>query len=385
MKLGLFAGAVFGFVAFGQTPRLPLPAGNFGIGRVGYDWTDAARKRELMVYFWYPTSGKSAHTRGVYFPGAAQMEKVPEAQVRMHRAYNVAWPGMLSGEIFSHAADRAPVAAAPRQFPIVLFSHGLGGTGFNYACLIEDLVSRGYVVAAVEHTYSAKAVWFPDGRVIPMEEPVKQPGRAGVAQGINEGAADVRFVLDRVTALDANPGDFLLAGRVDLKAAAAMGHSLGAEFAARACQVDPRFRACVDLDGGMVPVAALPIADDGAKIRQPLLFLEAYHPEARMGGLSHETIAQYFKTKAEQLQNCPRGTYDVVLRSEGIEHPSFTDLPVLLAGHDGLPDTAVALHNLDLIERFIREFLDQNLKQEKAPLLEGSAHIPEATVTAYGR
>ena len=336
-----------------------------------------------MVYFWYPTSGKSGDTRGVYFPGAAQMEKVPEAQARMHRAYNVAWPGMLSGEIFSHAAERAPAATASGRFPIVLFSHGLGGTGFNYTCLIEDLVSRGYVVAAIEHTYSAKAVWFPDGRVIPMEEAVKRPG-AGAAQGINEGAADVRFVLDRVTTLEGNTGDFLLAGRVDPKAAAAMGHSLGAEFAARACQLDPRFRACVDLDGGMVPVAALPISDDGATIRQPLLFLEAYHPESRMGGLSHEAVAQYFKTKEEQLQNCPRGTYDVVLQSEGIEHPSFTDLPVLFAGRDGYPDTAVALHNLDLIERFIREFLGKTLKWEKAPLLEGSAHIPEATVTAYG-
>jgi len=35
-----------------------------------------------------------------------------------------------------------------------------------------------------------------------------------------------------------------------------------------------------------------------------------------MGGLSHEAVAQYFKTKEEQLQNCPRGTYDVVLQSE---------------------------------------------------------------------
>jgi acetyl esterase/lipase len=43
---------------------------------------------------------------------------------------------------------------------------------------------------------------------------------------------------------------FLLAGRVDLKRAAAMGHSAGAEFAARACQLDARFKACIDLDGG---------------------------------------------------------------------------------------------------------------------------------------
>lgn len=384
MKFGFLA-ALFSFLAFGQTPKLPSPAGNFGVGRVAYDWTDASRKRELMVYFWYPTSPKSGDTRGVYYPGAAQMERVPEVQTRMHRAFNVAWPGILSGDIYSHAAERAPVAATPGRFPIVVFSHGLGSTSFNYTCLIEDLVSRGYVVAAIEHTYSAKAVWFPDGRVVPMEEASQRPRGAGAAQGIDEGAADVRFVMDRVAALDSDPRGFLLARRIDGKAAAAMGHSLGAEFAARACQLDSRFRACVDLDGGMVPVAALPISDDGAAIRQPLLFLEAYHPESRMGGLSHETIAQYYTKKEEQLNNCPRGTYDVVLRSEGIEHPSFSDLPVLFAGHDGVPETAVSLHNLDLIERFIREFLDKTLKQKKSPLLDGSASLPEATVTPYGR
>jgi dienelactone hydrolase len=338
-----------------------------------------------MVYFWYPASGRPGETHGVYYPGAAQMERVPEVQARMHRAFDAAWPGILSGEIFSHAAERAPAAAAPARFPVVVFSHGLGSTGFNYTCLIEDLVSRGYIVAAIEHTYSAKAVWFPDGRVVPLEEGAQRSRGNGAAQGINEGAADVRFVLDRLTALDGNARDFLLAGRVDVKAAAAMGHSLGAEFAARACQLDDRFRACVDMDGGMVPVAALPISDDGATIRQPLLFLEAYHPESQMGGLSHETIAGYYKTKEEQLRNCPRGTYDVVLRAEGIEHPSFSDLPVLFAGHDEYPDRAVALHNLDLIESFIRAFLDKNLKQQRAPLLDGGASVPEATVTAYGR
>jgi hypothetical protein len=34
--------------------------------------------------------------------------------------------------------------------------------------LIEDLVSHGYVVASIEHTYTVKAVWFPDGAMVPV-------------------------------------------------------------------------------------------------------------------------------------------------------------------------------------------------------------------------
>jgi dienelactone hydrolase len=389
----------------GTLPRIPAPSGPFGIGRIGYDWTDPSRPdgystdpkahRELMVYFWYPTSERVADARGPYCPGAQQMDTVPEVQSRMRVAFGGNWPAIVSERIFSHAVGHAPVAKSRRQFPVIIFSHGAGGSGFHYTCLIEDLVSRGYVVAAIEHTYGARAVWFPDGRVIPLHEdsppawlsPAERSTWMGarITTGINEGAADVRFVLDRLTKMNGDTQGFLLAGRVDLNRAAAMGHSAGAEFAARACQLDARFKACIDLDGGMVPVAALPLSSDGATMKQPLLFLEAYHPESQMGGLSHATIAQYDKTKEEQLQSCPRGTYAVVLKSAGIAHPSFSDIPLLFAGQNEFPETPVALHNLNLIERFVREFAGKNLKQEKAPLLDGgTAHIPEATVERYG-
>lgn len=157
-------------------PQIPVPSGSFGIGRVGYDWTDPSRPdryssvpnahRELMVYMWYPTSAKSAGTKGPYLPGAQRMDALPEVQGVMRQEFGSRWPAMVSGAIFSHAGEGAPVANSSRLFPVIVFSHGLGGAGFNYTCLVEDLVSRGYVVASIEHTYTALAVWFPDGRVV---------------------------------------------------------------------------------------------------------------------------------------------------------------------------------------------------------------------------
>jgi pimeloyl-ACP methyl ester carboxylesterase len=357
-----------------QLPTIPVPAGPFGIGRVGYDWIDGSRRlpRELMVYFWYPTSNKSAETRGAYLPGARQMDSRPETRAPMVRAFDDKWPSIVSGAIFSHAAEGVPAAKSPRQFPVILFSHGLGSTGFNYTCLIEDLVSRGYVVAAIEHTGVAKVVWFPDGRVMAREE-------KSTEDLIEEGAADVRFVLDHLSKVNGEGTHFLLTGRLDLRRVAAMGHSAGAEFAARACQLDRRFRACVDLDGGMVPVAALPISEDGATLNQPLLFIEAYHAENQMAA-THEQVMEYLKKKNEQLQSCPVGSYAVVLKSPGIAHPSFSDVPLLFAGQNGYPEIDVVRHNLDLIERFTREFLGKQLKHEKAPLLDGSKRLAEASV-----
>ena len=383
-------------------PKIPVPSGPFGIGRVGYDWVDASRPdhysskpdahRELMVYFWYPTSTKSGDTKGPYLPGAQRMDALPEVRTVMQQEFENRWPAMVSGAIFSHAMEGAPVAKSSRPFSVVVFSHGLGSTGFNYTCLIEDLVSRGYVVASIEHTYIALAVWFPDGRVVLRHEDAPPSGLTPeqkwkwiVERGseqISEGAADVRFVLDRITAEKGDTRQFLLDGKIDLNRIAAMGHSAGAEFAARACQLDARLKACVDLDGGMPPIAALPEYPDHATLKQPLLFLEAFHPENKMAGTPAEHAA-YFKKKEEQLQASRPGSYDVILRSPGIAHPSFDDIPLLFAGQDGFAGPHVALHNLTLIERYVREFLGKNLKHENARLL-NTGNTPESAVQQYG-
>ena len=376
-----------------EVAQIPTPTGPYGIGRIGYQWTDTSRPddydpkahRELMVYFWYPAA-KSAGAKGEYYPGAAQMEADPKVQPRMHRSYGSSWQPILSGAISSHAVEHAPLAKSNARFPVVTFSHGMGSTQFEYTVVIEELVSHGYVVAAIEHTYTTKAVWFPDGRVVQFrnEMPPSKSMLGKIAEGIDWGASDVRFVIDRMTALDRDKQQFALAGAIDLKRIAVMGHSLGAEFAARACQRDSRIQACVDLDGGMVPVAALPLYDEDPNMRQPMLFLEAYHPDSKMAA-TPDQIAEYKRVREQQLQQLPPGSFAVVLHSPEIAHPSFSDVPLLLHGQEGFPETPVVQHNHDLITQFVRGFLDQTLRGEKSPLFDGRASpIPEAVVTAYG-
>ena len=119
-------------------------------------------------------------------------------------------------------------------------------------------------------------------------------------------------------------------------------------------------------------------------MRQPLLFLEAYHPDDRMSGMPDQ-IAKYIKSQGTAASGITPGSYAVVLHSPEIAHPSFSDVPLLLHGQDGFPETPIVLHNLDLIKRFIRDFLNKTLRGEKVSLFDGRASpLPEATVTAYG-
>ena len=333
-----------------------------------------------MVYFWYPTT-KSGGAKEQYLPGAAEMDAVPAIHELMRQDFGRSWAPIASGEISSNAVDGAPIASSGTPFPVVTFSHGAGGTGFAYTVLIEDLVSHGYVVASIEHTYTAKAVWFPDGRIIAQRSDSPPAGLSQaermswmmkqISVGIDQGAADVRFVIDRMGQLSHDKQHFALADAIDLGRITAMGHSAGAEFAARACQQVSRIHACVDLDGAMVPMAALPLFGDTRKILQPLLFLEAFHPESNMGG-PPDQIAEYNKVRESQLHDLRAGSYGVILHSPGIAHPSFSDVPLLRHGQDGYPETPIVLHNLDLITQFVRAFLDKTLLGEKQALFDGS-------------
>ena len=123
-----------------------------------------------MVYLWYPTLPKRTDIKGAYFPGAKQIDALPEAHTRMSNEFGADWPLMVSGAIFSHAEEGALPATEWSPISRSVFSHGNGGTGFVYTSLIEDLVSHGYVVAAIEHTETATIVLFPDGRMVPFHD-----------------------------------------------------------------------------------------------------------------------------------------------------------------------------------------------------------------------
>ena len=142
------------------TVNVPSPTGPDNVGTRVVRLVDNNRedpflengtRRELLVRFWYPAVLNQPCTTAEYTPHEvwsyfSQLMRLPLPAVT------------------TNSCQDAQVAEGAH--PVVVFTHGYTGTFTDYTFLFEDLASRGYVVASVDHTYEASAVQFPDGRFL---------------------------------------------------------------------------------------------------------------------------------------------------------------------------------------------------------------------------
>jgi predicted dienelactone hydrolase len=116
-----------------------------------------------------------------------------------------------------------PVGQGHWPFPIIVFSHGAGGSKDGYSCLGSYWAAHGYVVIHPTHFGSDRSLLkkrrpFYDLRVI--KKMMKKP-----ANFINR-PEDISFILDHLGDIEAM--DPALEGLFDLKRVGVAGHSFGA-------------------------------------------------------------------------------------------------------------------------------------------------------------
>lgn len=115
-------------------------------------------------------------------------------------------------------------ADAEGRRPVVIVSHGLGGTRDALSYLGRHWASHGYICIHMQHHGSDDAVW----RDVPARERLAAMRRATLDyRAAQDRAGDVPFVLDTLEAAQDN-GDSPLYDRLDLEHIAIAGHSYGA-------------------------------------------------------------------------------------------------------------------------------------------------------------
>lgn len=189
--------------------------------------TDAAeRGRPIALSIWYPADpgrvGPDA-PRASYpvMPLDPEGETMPSA----------AWARFGSPPVF-----REPEASARGPFPLLVFSHGLGGDASEQVSLGSWLASHGIVFAATYHP----------GEEIDPENPLKFP----FAEMLHHRPADMSFLLSRLLEKSRTPGD-LLHGVVDPDRIAAGGFSMGGYTAMALAGGDDDVREIADLPPGL--------------------------------------------------------------------------------------------------------------------------------------
>lgn len=382
--------------------RFPPPSGPYAIGTLTYHWVDANRPeiftadpdapRELMVQVWYPAQAAPSAPRAPWVQDADTLAPTLARLLRL--------PGFALGHlkyITSNAVPSAPVAEDAARYPVLIFSHGTLGFRQHNTFQVEELVSHGYIVAAIDQPYTAAIVVFPDGRqvdamtreqLVPLVHQSYSPSEnVPVLNGqpLDKGiipylAQDVVFTLDQLAALNQADPNGILTGRLDMDRIGFFGTSQGGIVGAEACRIDPRLRACLLMD------APMPTEVVREGLHQPLMLITRDADTMRLereraGGWPETEIEDHLTTMRAVFDSLPGDGYYVEI--PGMFHLDTTDTPMLtpLGSRLGLSGTVGQRRVHDLINAYSLAFFDRHLMGLPATLLDGpSTQYPEVSL-----
>lgn len=122
-------------------------------------------------------------------------------------------------KVYARAKKKHAAAAAP----VVLFSHGLGGSRMNSRYLGNHWAEAGYVAVFMQHIGSDESIWID----LPPDERREALTRGASGPSYVQRGGDVKFVLDQLEKWNTEEGHPLF-GRLDLEHIGMSGHSFGA-------------------------------------------------------------------------------------------------------------------------------------------------------------
>ena len=146
---------------------LPAPTGSFSVGTRVFNWEDKKREewftetagdfRKIVVQDWYPTD-------------AVTGEPAPYLDYAHHRVKPISEQVELPPFMIKHIQDlhsnsymNASLKSNTEPYPLVIFSHGLGGMRMQNTIQMEELASKGFIALAMDHPFDANITVFNDG------------------------------------------------------------------------------------------------------------------------------------------------------------------------------------------------------------------------------
>jgi predicted dienelactone hydrolase len=225
--------------------------GPFAVESVRYDWHDAKRDRDVPVKIYFPKTGDG-------------------------------------------------------PFPVIIFSHGLGGSREGYGYLGNHWASHGYVAVHVQHLGSDSSVWQD---AAPGERMAALRRAAFNLENATNRPRDISFAIDQITKL--NSDDPLLKYRLDLDRVGVAGHSFGGYTTLAVAgevffgltgneysDADPRVKAAIAMSAP-APLSKRDLDASFAKIKIPIFHMTGTRDDSPIG----ETKAEDRRIPFDHIKN----------------------------------------------------------------------------------
>ena len=198
----------------------------------------------LNVELWYPAA-EVHRGEGILRPILVDNFIPPSVQTALG---DIELPVMQTTAI-ENAALRVPET----PYPVVLFSHGFGGMRVQSNDITTHLASRGYVVAATDHSGRS----MPDLLPCLFSPPLEGCNLDGMG-GSDSGPGDLIAMVNWLGQANKDEEDPLY-GALNMDALGVMGHSAGGGSSAAAVELDERFKAAIPMAGTGAITREMPV------------------------------------------------------------------------------------------------------------------------------
>ncbi|MEL6390628.1 MAG: hypothetical protein AAFQ02_10720 [Bacteroidota bacterium] len=319
--------------------KLPVPTGSYQVGVQQYQLEDLDREdeitadqddhRRIAVKVWYPSNARLKDRLTNYPPDYAAAFLA-----------NQGMPGFIGSHfqrVRTHSGWDLPMADIDRA-PVLIWSHGLMWNSTLYLSMIEELVSKGFVIVAPDHTYEcpltiidnqpvpsarqyfeemADANWDRVHRlqdsILATDDPDLQRDLTKTIQrelpyqeSLDRWTRDLIVVVDDI--IQKTESNHPVFSNVDATQLGLCGHSWGGAAAVNAAVHDGRFKSVSNLDGAVWA----DVMSDSLAIPMMTLYAERdYDSFFTPNFIVNEVIAR---------------NANIELQIAGADHASFGDL-----------------------------------------------------------
>ena len=337
--------------------NLPSLNGKDGIGTQMFEWVDSTRAenftinqndyRRLNIQIWYPADISNLNTKPVPYLNHPT-KQIPAIAERLDI------PSYLLANIKNiktNAYLNAPIIKDQGLFPILLFSHGLGGMKNQNSIQIEALVLQGYIVIAPDHAFDASITVFSDGTIADFRsgsEGIDTEGQFWEQRlpQLQNRTDDINYIYNKIRLLSEDNNS--LWSYIDIDKIGIFGHSFGGSTCIMVAHSNPEIDAVFLLDAWTLAVPQN-VVDAGLNV--PIMFMGQDKWENPINIIKLDTL----------LARSRQQTDKIILK--GAHHFDFSDIPhfTKLSKTFGVSGKMESNVLMDTINTSIISFFNNNL------------------------